>query len=296
MNLDLNDHQKLVLIILNEFRRPGPNRYEIVDRKLRSGYGSATITLAEPDTSKNNIAKIFGNTSAVKKPDEDVAEAASQPEINNSSEPEKHVADMADVADAQHDQSNHHEEPPVQPVTEPEKHVAEPDEQHDQSNHHEEPTVQPVHPITEPEKHVAEPDEQHDQSNQHEEPTVQPQVLSKEQPHQSVLCMQQLQQPICEIQWYISFQFLFRCIPETHNSYADKTISLFIIMIHNDSFHSPQSTVLPCAMWLRLKAQHLKVDLIKSTKPELRFNIQWLQHQLIQQGELQQPLWIWIMI
>ena len=61
-------------------------------------------------------------------------------------------------------------------------------------------------------------------------------------------------------------------------------------MIHNDSFHSPQSTVLPCAMWLRLKAQHLKVDLIKSTKPELRFNIQWLQHQLIQQGELQQPL------
>lgn len=57
MNLDLNDHQKLVLIILSEFRRPGPNRYEIVDRRLRSGYGGATITLAEPDTSKKTLQK-----------------------------------------------------------------------------------------------------------------------------------------------------------------------------------------------------------------------------------------------
>jgi hypothetical protein len=151
MNLDLNDHQKLVLIILSEFRRPGPNRYEIVDRRLRSGYGGATITLAEPDTSKKNITKMFGHTSTVKKPDEDVAEA-SQPETNDIIEPEKHMAD------AQHEESNRHEELPVQPIIEPEKHVA---------------------------------DAPNEQSSHHEEPSVQPEVLPKEQLHQSVLCMHQ---------------------------------------------------------------------------------------------------------
>ena len=62
MNLDQNSDQKIVVIVLSKFRKKGPDRYEIKDKRIRQGYGSATITLASPELSAKNVQKFFGTT------------------------------------------------------------------------------------------------------------------------------------------------------------------------------------------------------------------------------------------
>lgn len=62
MGLDRNSTCKLFAIILHSYKSKGPNNYDVSDRKLRSGYGTATISLVPRDTTAHNVQRFFSST------------------------------------------------------------------------------------------------------------------------------------------------------------------------------------------------------------------------------------------
>ena len=84
MGLDRNTTSKVIAIILHSYKSKGPNNYDVSDRKFRSGYGTATITLVPRDTTAQNVQNFF--SSSTKK-------LTTQTGGGDDGDPTKHVAE-----------------------------------------------------------------------------------------------------------------------------------------------------------------------------------------------------------
>lgn len=63
MGLDEGSSPKVVAIVLQSYKTKGPNSFEVNDRKMRSGYGQATIVKVPRDTSAKNVKAFFDTVS-----------------------------------------------------------------------------------------------------------------------------------------------------------------------------------------------------------------------------------------
>ena len=115
MGLDKNGSHKVIALVLNSYTSKGPNNYDISDRKIRAGYGTATISLTPRDTQAKNIQNLFG-TQKPKLEDADVVQHP-MPEPEPSISASNHARAPSDeAADPLQTAASHGSVEPVESV------------------------------------------------------------------------------------------------------------------------------------------------------------------------------------
>ena len=97
MGVDRNSTQKLFAIVLEAYKPKGPNNFDIADRKIRVGYGTAKVSLAPRDTSARNVANMFKIATPSSKQTTDVKQTESQQEVP-ADQPNAEHQDVNDAA------------------------------------------------------------------------------------------------------------------------------------------------------------------------------------------------------